>query len=136
MLIDTLAPNAYLLYGQSVPFPSNEEFLIVMQSAIYQYTLDILEPQIRSVTIAIFDANGDSTTFTTIIRLKPLPSLPCGIITPRDVDVVFLLDSSTTSSSSYFWAITRTFTAEVISLLPVSSTRTRFALMTDLRVLS
>jgi hypothetical protein len=124
-MIASPARNTFLLSATQSPLPSSEDFLHVIKSATYDHVLTVQQPAIRSIVFSVFDSSGASSKFTVIVRVKVPQDLTC-VFPPRNADVVFLLDSSTTSSYPKFWNYIGAFTAEVVNSLPISAVSTRY----------
>ncbi len=124
-MVSQLSGNSFILEGNSVPFPTSSDFLAALKTLSYRDASGNALVGLRTVRITIFDSEAISTTFTIVIRVKIEIDLGCPGLS-RDADVVFLFDSSTTSSSPVFWNNIISFASQVMNILPIARERTRF----------
>jgi hypothetical protein len=97
----------------------------VLRTASYYNFQDDMGSATRTVLFTTLDSASVTSVSMTVVRLKPALDIPCAT-SPTDVDVVFVFDGSSSSSSASFQEASTSFVRSVLSTIPVSSNAIRF----------
>jgi hypothetical protein len=114
----------YVLRGNGVN-PSQADFLKVLKTLTYYNFQQISATALRQIVITTTTNANVITASVSNLALRITRNLNC-TSAAKNVDLVFLLDSSSVSSSLYFWNKIEAFLAEVLKKIPVSSQNIRF----------
>ncbi len=126
VVFDNPSDNNFVLRGSGTS-PSQSDYLKVLRSVSY-YNFNGITTASTRQAVFVTTSNGVLSASVSAIRLQPIRNLNCTNGTRNNVDVVFLLDSSSNSSSPLFWKQMLFFLPEILEKLPVSSNNYRYAL--------
>lgn len=97
----------------------------VLRTVSYYNFQDDMGSATRTVLFTTLDSASVTSVSMAVVRLKPALDIPCAT-SPTDVDVVFVFDGSSSSSSASFQEASTSFVRSVLSTIPVSSNTVRF----------